>query len=264
MAGDRTQTVEHEDLQTRLRIAGPWFHNLRIQGVETAPEHFLGDYPYVKWRYLSSAMPEDLAGKSVLDIGCNAGYYSIELKRRNAARVLGIDTEELYLNQARIARDELALDIEYRHCSAYDVLSLAEQFDVVLFMGLFYHLRYPVYALDRVVQTIKPGGTLVFQTLFRPHAMAESGAPVAPDYPFWEERIFSDPAFPHMRFFENSFAGDKTNWWIPNRQAVEAILRSAGLRIDAHPEEETWLCTPVATRRNGQSLQQLEFAGKLW
>ncbi len=176
MAGDRSQTAEHparhEDLQTRLRSAGPWFHNLRIQGVETAPEHFLGDYPYVKWRYLADALPEDLGGKSVLDIGCNAGYYSIELKRRKAGRVLGIDTEELYLNQARIARDELALDIEYQHCSAYDVPSIPGQFDIVLFMGLFYHLRYPLYALDRVVQKIKPGGTLVFQTLFRPQRRA--------------------------------------------------------------------------------------------
>ncbi len=263
LAGDRSQTVEQQDLQTRLRTAGPWFHNLRIQGVETAPEHFLGDYPYVKWRYLAEALPEDLGGRSVLDIGCNAGYYSIELKRRNAGRVLGIDTEELYLNQACIARDELALDIEYQHCSAYDVPSIPGQFDIVLFMGLFYHLRYPLYALDRVVQKIKPGGTLVFQTLFRPHA-AGSGTPVEPDYPFWEEPIFTDPAFPQMRFFEHSFAGDKTNWWIPNRAAVEGILRSAGLRIDAQPEEETWLCTPVATERNGQPLQALEFAGKLW
>ena len=264
LAGDTTQTARDEALQTRLRVAGPWFHNLRIQGIETAPDHSLGDYPSVKWRSLSAALPEELTGKSVLDIGCNAGFYSIELKRRHAGRVLGIDTEEMYLNQARIARDELALEIDYRNCSAYDVLSIEGQFDIVLFMGLFYHLRYPLYALDRVVQKIKPGGTLVFQTLFRPHAVASSTTPIAPDYPFWEEPIFTDPAFPQVRFFEHSFAGDKTNWWIPNRQAVEAMLRSAGLRIDANPEQETWLCTPVATERDGQPLQQLEFAGKLW
>ncbi len=264
MAAQTSETAQHEDLQTRLRNAGPWFHNLCIHGVQTAPEHFLGDYPFVKWRYLSEALPADLSGKSVLDIGCNAGYYSIELKRRSAARVLGIDTEELYLNQARIARDELGLEIEYDHCSAYDVLSIPEQFDIVLFMGLFYHLRYPLYALDRVVQKVKPGGTLVFQTLYRPHSEVEAATPVAPDYPFWEQEIFTDPTFPQMRFFEHRFSGDETNWWVPNRGAVEAILRSAGLRIDAHPEEETWLCTPVAVERHGKSLQQLEFEGKLW
>ncbi len=264
MAGHTAQTHRSDDLQTRLHHAGPWFNNIHVHGVQTAPDHFLGDYPAVKWRHLAAALPAALSGKSVLDIGCNAGFYSLELKRRGAARVLGIDTEELYLKQARLVRDELGLDIEYRHCSAYDVLSLAEEFDIVLFMGLFYHLRYPLYALDRVVQTIRPGGLLIFQTLFRPHAVAAAQAPVAPDYPFWEEGAFLDPAFPHMRFFEHKFAGDATNWWIPNLQGVEAMLRSAGLRIEARPEQETWLCTPVSTQRDGRSLQELEFAGRLW
>ncbi len=256
------QATETAELEARLRNAGPWFHNISVHGVATAPDHFLGDYPSVKWHHLRDVLPEDLAGKSVLDIGCNAGYYAIELKRRGAARVLGIDTEELYLNQARLVRDELGLDIEYRHCSAYDVVQIPEQFDVVLFMGIFYHLRYPLYALDRVVQKVKPGGMLVFQTLMRPHNGIAKEA--APDYPFWEDGIFVDPAFPQMRFFEHKFSGDKTNWWVPNQSAVEAMLRSAGLRLDAHPEEETWLCTPVAAERRGKWIQELEFEGKLW
>ncbi len=262
MDGHTAEAAESASLETRLRSAGPWFHNISVRGVQTAPDHFLGDYPYVKWRFLGEALPADLAGKSVLDIGCNAGYYAIELKRRGAARVLGIDTEELYLNQARLVRDELGLDIEYRNCSAYDVLSIAGQFDLVLFMGIFYHLRYPLFALDRVVQKLKPGGTLVFQTLMRPHDGVSREA--APDYPFWEEGIFADPTFPQMRFFEHRFAGDATNWWVPNQPGVEAMLRSAGLRLDAHPEEETWLCSPVATERRGKWLQELEFEGKLW
>ncbi len=265
MAGDNSHQVNTEELAARLRDAGPWFHNLRIRGIETAPDHFLGDYPAVKWASLGTALPSDLSGKSVLDIGCNAGFYSIELKRRNAARVLGIDTEPLYLQQAELAREQLGLDIEYRQCSAYDVPLLAEQFDIVLFMGLFYHLRYPLYALDRVVERIRPGGLLVFQTLFRPHTKRVGREPEpAEDYPFGETGIFEDPAFPQMRFIERSFSGDKTNWWIPNRAAVEGILRSCGLQIQSNPEEETWLCTPVATEREGKTLQQLEFEGKLW
>ncbi len=268
LAGYEPETAQderkHVALRQQFEAAGPWFHNIRVHGVQTAPDHYLGDYPAVKWRHLDEALPADLNGRSVLDIGCNAGFYSVELKRRGAGRVLGIDTEPLYLRQACLVRDALGLEIEYRHGSAYDVLSFAEQFDIVLFMGLFYHLRYPLFALDRVVQKLRPGGTLVFQTLFRPHTVAPETQPVAPDYPFWEQEIFSDPAFPQMRFFEQSFSGDRTNWWIPNYQAVEAILRSAGLRIDANPEQETWLCTPVAVERDGQYLQELEFAGKLW
>jgi tRNA (mo5U34)-methyltransferase len=57
--------------------------------VQTAPNHFLNDYPNVKWRRFQHAIPEDLSGKSVLDIGCNGGFYAIEMKRRGADRVLG-------------------------------------------------------------------------------------------------------------------------------------------------------------------------------
>ena len=51
------------------------------------------------------AIPADLNGKSVLDIGCNGGFYSIEMKRRGADRVVGIDSDEDYLAQARFAAE---------------------------------------------------------------------------------------------------------------------------------------------------------------
>ena len=65
------------DLRRRIAELGPWFHNLHIGGIETAPDHFLGDYPAFKFARFADALPEDLTGKSVLDIGCNAGFYSI-------------------------------------------------------------------------------------------------------------------------------------------------------------------------------------------
>ena len=71
--------------------------------MKTAPDHFLGDYPSVKLRAFKHAIPEDLTGKSVLDIGCNGGFYSIEMKKRGADRVVGIDSDEDYLKQARFA-----------------------------------------------------------------------------------------------------------------------------------------------------------------
>ena len=82
---------------------GPWFHNLNLCGVRTAPDHFLGDYPALKWRQFAGAVPEDLSGRTVLDIGCNAGFYALEMKRRGAERVVGIDSDETYLAQARFA-----------------------------------------------------------------------------------------------------------------------------------------------------------------
>ncbi|MBX6370014.1 MAG: DUF1698 domain-containing protein, partial [Rhodospirillales bacterium] len=81
-------TRDPEEIRRQASALGPWFHNIEIHGVKTAPNHFLGDYPAVKWRRFADAIPADLGGKTVLDIGCNGGFYSIEMKRRGAARVL--------------------------------------------------------------------------------------------------------------------------------------------------------------------------------
>ena len=92
------------ELRRQADALGPWFHNIDLgDGVWTAPDHFLGDYPGVKWRRFADALPADLTGKSVLDIGCNGGFYAIAMKRRGAARVLGLDSDERYLAQARFA-----------------------------------------------------------------------------------------------------------------------------------------------------------------
>src|SRR5258706_13311006 len=78
---------------------GDWFHNIDLGGVFTAPNHFLGDYPNVKWKHIGKVLPQDMRGASVLDIGCNAGFYSIELKKRGAGRVLGVELDDRYLEQ---------------------------------------------------------------------------------------------------------------------------------------------------------------------
>src|SRR5437763_6412909 len=158
-------SVDREALSRRIDELGEWFHNLNLHGVPTAPNHFLGDFPSIKWRKICSDIPTDLQGASVLDIGCNAGFYSIEMKRRGAGRVLGIDTDERYLNQARFAAQTLGLQIEFERRSVYEVDAVDGTFDYVLFMGVFYHLRYPLLALDTVVK--KVAGKLLFQTMVR-------------------------------------------------------------------------------------------------
>src|SRR5690554_5697826 len=133
-----------ETIERRVRELGEWFHNMNLHGVQTAPHHFLGDYPAVKWRRFEGALPADLSGMSVLDIGCNAGFYSIEMKRRGAARVLGLDFDDAYLAQARFAAEVAEMDIEFRKLSVYDVGSLGERFDIVIFMGSPDHLPHPL------------------------------------------------------------------------------------------------------------------------
>ena len=247
------------ELSRRVSEMGEWFHNIDLNGVLTAPNQFLGDFPNVKWKSIAPALPADLGGASVLDIGCNGGFHSIALKKRGAGRVLGLDVDDRYLQQARFASQVLGLEIEFAKCSVYDVDSISGQFDYVLFMGVFYHLRYPLYALDKVIKKVK--GSLVFQTMVR-------GALTSPDlrddYHFWNTEVFTRPDFPCMYFIEKKYAGDPTNWWIPNHGAMEAMLRSAGLEIRAHPEQETWICAPSqVTKEDGRYILDHELAGTL-
>jgi tRNA (mo5U34)-methyltransferase len=227
-----------EQIERRVRELGPWFHNLDLRGVKTAPDHFLGDYPAVKWRGFADAIPTDLHGKSVLDIGCNAGFYAIAMKRRGAGRVVGIDYDPTYLAQARFAAEVCGVDLELRQLSVYDVAALGERFDLVLFMGVLYHLRHPLLALDLIHEHVA-ADLLVFQSMQRGSDAVE---PVAPDYPFWEAEVFDRPGFPHLYFIERRYAGDPTNWWIPNRACSEAMLRSAGFEVIDHPEAEVFIC----------------------
>ncbi|AJE49060.1 TIGR04290 family methyltransferase [Celeribacter indicus] len=226
------------DLSRRITDLAPWFHNLRLEGIETAPDHPLGDYPRFKWEGFRHVVPEDLSGCSVLDIGCNAGFYAIEMARRGAARVVGIDSDPRYLAQAALAAEVAGVSIDLRQMSVYDVARLGERFDFVIFMGVFYHLRHPLLALDLLREHVV-GDRMLFQSMQRGSTEA---APVQEDYDFDDSSPFERKDWPVLHFVEHRYAGDPTNWFIPNRAAVEALLRTAGFRIVAHPEPEVYLC----------------------
>ena len=226
------------ELADRIAALGPWFHNICLSGVYTAPHHFLGDYPGVKYRHFRDAIPADLSGKHVLDIGCNAGFYSLDMKRRGATRVLGIDTDERYLRQARFAAEVSGLQIEFLRMPVWDVASLGERFDIVLFMGVLYHLRHPLLALDLIHDHVAKDW-LIFQSMMRG---SNQIAQVDEDYDFNAPAPFEDPGYPKMHFVEHCYSHDPTNWWIPNRACVEAMLRTSGFQIESRPEDEVYLC----------------------
>lgn len=224
-----------EEIRRKVDELGPWFHNLDLCGVETAPDHFLGNYPSVKWRPPADVIPTDLTGETVLDIGCNAGFFSIEMKKRGAARV---DHDGLYLEQAEPVARVSGTDIEFRRMSVYNVGKIGERFDIVIFMGVLYHLRHPLPTLDLIHRHVA-NDVLIFQSMLRGRGRVEC---LAPDYSISETAIFNRTGFPVMYFIENRHSGDPMNWWIPNRACVEALLRSSGFEIISNSEEEIYVC----------------------
>lgn len=238
---DSTDTIEHADAARAAADLGPWFHNLHLpDGTQTAPDCPLGDFPAYKWNAIAPYVPENLNGWRVLDIGCNAGFYTFELAKRGA-RVLGIDADPHYLAQAEWAARQFDLSnrVEFRRMQVYELARWSETFDMVLFMGLLYHLRYPLLGLDIVTRTV--GKLMILQTALLP---GEEVAEDTSDCGLTERESMLQTGWPSMAFVEHSFCGDPTNWWIANRACVEAMLRSSGMRVIARPEAETLLCEP--------------------
>jgi tRNA (mo5U34)-methyltransferase len=235
---------------------GPWFHNLHLpDGTQTAPQHLLGDFPAVKWRQIAPWVPADLKGCRALDIGCNAGFYSFELARRGA-EVTAIDIEPRYLEQARWAARQFGLEarLAFRQSSVYELASARERFDLVCFLGVLYHLRHPLLALD-VVRGVT-GGRMILQTLTMP---GEEVLEPPDSIELGERELMREPGWPVMAFIEGQLEEDPTNWWAPSHACVEAMVRAAGFRVVAHPGHEIYLCEPDAREpRLGAELRQAE------
>ncbi|MGK7391609.1 MAG: TIGR04290 family methyltransferase [Candidatus Cyclobacteriaceae bacterium M2_1C_046] len=228
-----------KDVKEKIDELKPWFHNIHLPGeIQTAPDHFLGDFPKFKWEKIKDSIPEDLTGWKILDIGCNAGYYTFELAKRGA-KVTGIDLDTHYLAQAKWLAGELGLEdkVNFRQLQVYDLMNEDTTYDMIWFMGVFYHLRYPLLALDIVAQ--KTSQKLVFQTLA---LQEEEEYEPKEDYLFDERIVLEAKGWPKMSFIENRFAGDPTNWWVPNVAAIKAMLRSSGFEIKDTPIEETFIC----------------------
>jgi len=244
------------NLQQEIEQLGPWFHNIHLpSGEQTAPNHTLGDFPAFKWQEIEGHLPADLSGWQVLDVGCNAGFYSIELAKRGA-HVLGIDVDPHYLRQAAWVARQFGLEnqVELQQLQVYDVARLDRQFDLIWYMGVLYHLRYPLLSLDILAQ--KARGLMVFQTLTMP---GEETQETPEDFPLYERAQMQQDYWPKMAFIEKKMAGDLTNWWAPNHAAIEAMLRSCGLRVTARPGHEIYLCQVDEQLRQHQQWNQSEY-----
>lgn len=185
----------------------PWYHVMELPGGIVTPGV---DDPRDRLPLL--ALPDDLSGLAVLDVGAWDGFFSFECERRGAARVVAADwfawreashgAKESF-ELARRALGSGVEDVEIR------VEELAPErvgtFDLVLFAGVLYHVRDPLRALDAVAGVTD--GRLIVEThvdltMRRKPALA-----------FYPSRELGD---------------DHTNWWGPNPAAVEGMLRAAG------------------------------------
>jgi tRNA (mo5U34)-methyltransferase len=240
--------MTREEILSELERLQPWFHRIDLGGgLFTKTESVMGepvDHPAGPWGVIGKCFPEDLAGKTVLDVGCNAGFYAIEAKRRGAARVLGVDGQRQHVRQAVFVRKALGLDIEYRRMNVYELNRRGVgQFDITLALGLIYHLKHLVLALENLYEVTRE--LLVVETAIMP----PSRTPESFTHPLGEAEMRLHP----LAFVENPPEAKEQvfNWFLPGVEALGALLRNVGFdeveTVEVKNERAVMVCHKTRT-----------------
>lgn len=218
-----------EELVALVKSFPQWYQRVYLgHGVYTIDEPV---YHEGMWRRLRSAFPPDLQGASVLDVAANAGYFSIQMKRLGAGKVVGVDVHKDSLRQAAICRQIWDLDIEYRSADVDRMEGFEEQFDIVLFLGILYHLKAPLLALENVGQACRDA--IVVETeVMSAGARNRVYVRLGPRGQARTTRCTSGV----MKFIEgDELNSDSSNWWVPDTECVLGMLRTAGFKYFSTP-----------------------------
>ena len=176
-------------------------------------------------------LPQDFSGLRVLDIGCADGFFSFVAEQRSAAEVVAVDYRQPTKSGFSVGKAIFGSRVEYHVENVYDLTpEKYGRFDVILFLGVLYHLRHPLLAFDRIRQMSKPNGLLfVTSQIIDAYVMMEDGAISTLDA--LSPRL---AALPLWQFFgENALRHDATNKWAPNMAALREIVQEAQFRIVA-------------------------------
>jgi len=238
-----SETMTREEILSGIEELGPWFHCIDLgDEISTKTDSVMGEpvnHPQGPWQAIQKCLPADLSGKTLLDVGCNAGFYAFEAKRRGAARVLGVDGQRQHVRQALFVRRALGLEVEFRRVNVYELDSrTVGQFDITLALGLLYHLKHPILALENLFRVTKE--LLIIETAIMP----PERTPPSFVHSFGPERRMLYP----LAYVENSPGAKEQvfNWFLPGVESLKALLRDVGFDgvevIEAESERALVIC----------------------
>lgn len=243
-------------VKRRIEELRPWRHDIDLgNGLRTGSGNDPSLDPSKKWWLFEKYLPKDMSGSSVLDVGSNTGYIAIQCKLRGADRVVTVDNQTKNVKQVEFLSEffNVVLEIKRQDAHIY-TLTTDEKFDYIIFSRVFYHLRYPTLVLDRLAEMTKKRMIFVSETVVPEDLMI-------PKENIVDKNEFNKPDYPKMFFIEKNFAGDDTNWWIPNESCCDALIRSAGMKIVSHPKQGVFICEPYQYGKTYEKATELFFPG---
>jgi len=219
--------------EEKRRLVGSrqdWFHSIDVGDGIVTPGCVPVDYE----RHLFTALriPERLDGLRVLDIGTYDGLYAFECERRGAAQVFAIDVNPIDCHCFQLVHQMLDSKVEYRHLSVYelDEEALGGTFDLVLFPGVFYHLRHILMSFDNIWKILKPHGTVLVETHVCDNEFVLSDGTVTTLRAINPQLV----KVPLFRFYRKNELNplDWSNWFGGNVAALLDVMSSAGFRAE--------------------------------
>ncbi|PCJ21448.1 MAG: hypothetical protein COB02_02325 [Candidatus Cloacimonadota bacterium] len=190
--------IDRSQLQNKLKELAPWGQSIHVMADIHTPGPLDTEH---RWRLLDS-MPVNFKGKSVLDAGCNAGYFAFKAEEMGANRVFGIDCNH-YINQANFIKNFKKIkNVDFAVCSVFDPPK--KEFQISLIMGLLYHLKHPFLAIEKLAK------------ITTEMIVIETEALVSPDDTH------------KMQFVEHTFRNDDSSWWVPGEECIKGFLRTCG------------------------------------
>lgn len=253
-----------EEILAEVKRLEPWFHRIDLgDGLYTKTESVMGepvDHPFGPWQTIQKLLPRDLSGKTLLDVGCNAGFYAFEAKRRGAKRVLGVDGQRQHVRQGLFVRKVLGLDVEFRRLNVYELSPrTVGQFDITLALGLLYHLKHPILALENLYQVTRE--LLIIETAILP----PERTPASFVHPLGDKQMLLHT----LALVDNPTDAKEQvfNWFLPGIEALKALLRTTGFDevevVEAKNERAVVVCRKAKGEAADDALKHLAAQLKL-
>jgi tRNA (mo5U34)-methyltransferase len=214
-------SLDDREIGARIDAVPHWYHQIEIRPGIVTPginnsRQMLGHLH----------IPERCDGVRALDIGVRDGFFAFELERRGA-EVVAIDYVDASETGFPVAKELLGSSVEYRVDNVYRLgPEVHGEFDLVLFLGVLYHLRDPLLALDHIWDVCREGGRLIVETQLLDQAfLRPNGSFTGLDAALRETCL--------MQFYPgDTLSGDPTNYWAPNLACMRALLETAGFEVE--------------------------------
>ena len=205
----------------QLIASRQWYHT-----IEVAPGVFTPGRYNPATLLDTMGFPKDFTGKTVLDIGCYDGFFSFEAERRGAKRVLATDRHPIDHCGFAVAQELLGSKVEYAVASVFDLdAAVHGTFDVVLFLGVFYHLRHPLLSLEKIRRVCS--GYMFLETQVLDSQFVHNGriTTLAQMHPDLANAMI-------LQFYPGyELNNDPSNWFSPTTKCLEAMVSTSGFGV---------------------------------